>query len=39
MLHFKNIDNIKKASVDEIASVKNIPEKVAHTIYEYMHES
>ncbi|MEG0229720.1 MAG: helix-hairpin-helix domain-containing protein, partial [Oscillospiraceae bacterium] len=35
--HFKSIQNIKKASVDEIKKCKMIGEKDANLIYEYFH--
>lgn len=36
--HFKSLENIKNATKEEISEVKNIPPKVAETIYEYVHE-
>lgn len=35
---FKSIDNIKKASLQDIANIKNIGEKIAEKIYSYFHK-
>ncbi|MCD7781398.1 MAG: excinuclease ABC subunit UvrC [Methanosphaera sp.] len=35
--HFDNLEAIRSASVEEIASVSNINEKLAKQVYEYLH--
>ena len=37
MRHFRSIDDLKSASVDEIASLPEIPENVARGIFDYFH--
>ncbi len=37
MKHFKDVENIKKATVDELAELPGIPESVAKTIYSFFH--
>ncbi|MCM1272602.1 MAG: excinuclease ABC subunit UvrC [Clostridium sp.] len=37
MKHFKDVENIKKASADELAALSGIPERVAKTIYNFFH--
>ncbi len=37
MLHFKSIDKIKRADIEELKSVKGITAKNAEGIYEYFH--
>lgn len=37
MKHFKDVENIKKASVDELAELSGISESVAKTIYNFFH--
>ena len=39
MHHFKDIDKIKEASVEELTHVENITEKVAEEIYRFFHQS
>ncbi|SEF59760.1 Excinuclease ABC subunit C [Caloramator fervidus] len=36
--HFKNIENIKKATIDELLEVNGINKGVAEKIYEYFHK-
>ena len=36
--HFINIDNIKNASLDNIANIPGISYKVANNIYNYFHK-
>lgn len=36
--HFKTMDNLKSASVDEIAAVKGMSKPSAEKLYEYLHE-
>ena len=35
--HFKSMDNLKQASVDEIAAVKGMTRSAAERLYEYLH--
>jgi excinuclease ABC subunit C len=35
--HFKSAENVKNASIEEIASLPEIPESVAREIYEFFH--
>ena len=34
---FGNVDNIKNASLDDLKSSKNLPEKIANKIYDFFH--
>ncbi len=36
-LHFKNIDNMAMASVEEMAAVQDIGGRIAESVYEYLH--
>ncbi|MBQ6807484.1 MAG: excinuclease ABC subunit UvrC [Lachnospiraceae bacterium] len=38
MKHFKSIDEIKNASVEQLCEVSEIPEHIANQIYEFFHE-
>ena len=38
MKHFKSIDEIKNASVEQLCEVPEIPEHIANQIYEFFHE-
>ena len=37
MLEFGSVENIKKASLEDLKSVKNIPEIIANHIYDFFH--
>jgi len=37
MQHFKSVENLRNASLEEIESVQGIPKNVAHIIYQYFH--
>jgi excinuclease ABC subunit C len=37
MLHFGRLDNIKKATVAELAAVSGMSEKLAQTVYDFFH--
>ena len=37
--HFKSMDNLKNATVDEIASVKGMTRPTAEKLYSYLHEN
>ena len=37
-LHFKSLDNLALASVEEIANVQDIGERIAESVYEYLHD-
>jgi excinuclease ABC subunit C len=36
--HFKSIDAIQQAPIEEIEAVENIPKNVAISIYKYFHK-
>ena len=38
MLHFRSIDKVKKASVEELCAVKGISLRIAENIYAYFHK-
>lgn len=38
MGHFKSLDELRNASVDEIAGLENMNEKVAENVYNFFHE-
>lgn len=35
--HFKNIDNLKTASIEDIATVPDIGDRIAESLYNYLH--
>src|SRR5690606_4746276 len=37
--HFKNIDNMTVASIEEIAAVQDIGERIALSVFDYLHNS
>ena len=37
--HFKSIDNLKSATLDDIEGVEGIPASVASNIYNYFHKN
>ena len=37
LLKFGSVENIKKASIEELKSTKNIPEMIANQIYDFFH--
>lgn len=39
ILHFKGIEQLRQASVDEISEIEGIPESVAYNIYNYFHQN
>ncbi|WP_054742873.1 excinuclease ABC subunit UvrC [Cellulosilyticum ruminicola] len=39
ILHFKGIEQLRQASVDEISKIEGIPESVAYNIYNYFHQN
>ena len=39
MLHFKDISNIKNATIDELTNVEGIPDHIAQNIYEFFHRN
>lgn len=39
MLHFKSVDNLRNATLDDIEAVEGIPKNVASNIYNYFHRN
>lgn len=39
IMHFKSIDHLKKASLEEIEQVPGIPQNIASNIYNYFHKN
>ena len=39
MQHFKSVENLKAASLEEIEQVEGIPQKVASNIYQFFHKN
>ena len=37
MLKFGSVENIKKASLEDLKSVKKLPETIANQIYDFFH--